>query len=597
MQRYEDFVFLVEDGLQVVEGATVTVYFADTTTTATIYSDNGVTPKSNPTTSAADGSFFFYAANDLYDIKVEHADLTTETRQDILLFDPIGTPAAADEETFIRDLDVTVHLQTPTAAPGSPAAGDIWELAGVLKHGASSKSIATLSTEQSWSAQQTVTAPATSGKIPLILKGNATAAADILDIYDSAATPIKQSWFDSTGLFGTNLNITFKSGTSFTMTFDHALAANRTVTFPDAGAAASVAYTTTPGTSGSDINWGATGVLNVPDASATARGVVTTGAQTIAGAKAFTGAMTLASTFTLTSSNAAAVSVGRQGATDPAFKIDASAASSVTGIEIVAAAAAGGVNLRAISSGADENLTVNAKGSGTVSINPTGTGNITLARATGVTGALTVTSTGASALAVGANGSTNPVLKIDASTASVATGLSVTGAAAAGGLAVAVISSGADENLTINAKGSGTIGIGTVSTGAITLTRATTCASTLGVTGVTTLSSNLIAGSDTTDRVTIKGIYMSPANVVVAVPAITDPDIAKVDVSVAAAFSMQPAEGDAVIAIPQEAMEANARILGCYVTATDQITVVFGSEGGNVTGGNKNFKFLVMDVT
>lgn len=108
---------------------------------------------------------------------------------------------------------------------------------------------------------------------------------------------------------------------------------------------------------------------------------------------------------------------------------------------------------------------------------------------------------------------------------------------------------------------------------------------------------SLKAGADATDRVTIKGIYMSPANVAVTVPAITDPDIAKVDVNVASAFSMAPAVGDFVFAIPQEAMEANARILGAYVTNTDQITVIFGSEGGNVTGGNKNFKFLVLDLT
>lgn len=112
-----------------------------------------------------------------------------------------------------------------------------------------------------------------------------------------------------------------------------------------------------------------------------------------------------------------------------------------------------------------------------------------------------------------------------------------------------------------------------------------------------TFKASIAAGSDATDRVTIKGIYMNPANIAVAVPAITDPDIAKVDINVASAFSMQPAVGDAVIAIPQEAMEANARIQGCYVTNTDQITLVFGSEGGNVTGGNKNFKFLVFDLT
>lgn len=112
-----------------------------------------------------------------------------------------------------------------------------------------------------------------------------------------------------------------------------------------------------------------------------------------------------------------------------------------------------------------------------------------------------------------------------------------------------------------------------------------------------TMPAAFAQGSDATDRVTIKGMYMSPANVAVTVPAITDPDIAKVDVDVSSAFSMQPAVGDAVIAIPAEAMEANARILGCYVTATDQVTLVFGSEGGNVTGGSKNFKFMVFDLT
>lgn len=119
----------------------------------------------------------------------------------------------------------------------------------------------------------------------------------------------------------------------------------------------------------------------------------------------------------------------------------------------------------------------------------------------------------------------------------------------------------------------------------------------IGGDGTLTHTGTLATGSNATDRVSVKGIYMSPANVAVTVPAITDPDIAKVDVDVSGAFSMQPAVGDAVIAMPQEAMEANARILNAYVTNTDQITVVFGSEGGSVTGGAKNFKFLVIDVT
>lgn len=82
-----------------------------------------------------------------------------------------------------------------------------------------------------------------------------------------------------------------------------------------------------------------------------------------------------------------------------------------------------------------------------------------------------ITSTSANALAVGANGATNPVLKVDANTASVATGVSVTGAAAAGRAAVAVLSSGTDEGLSVDAKGAGTIRLGATSTGAVEFSR------------------------------------------------------------------------------------------------------------------------------
>lgn len=111
------------------------------------------------------------------------------------------------------------------------------------------------------------------------------------------------------------------------------------------------------------------------------------------------------------------------------------------------------------------------------------TGATTHTGAVAVNNTVTVTSTSASALTVGANGATNPVLKVNANTASVATGLSITGAAAAGGLALAVISSGTDENLTINAKGAGTITIGSVSTGIVTITPATTITGALTNTG------------------------------------------------------------------------------------------------------------------
>jgi hypothetical protein len=84
-----------------------------------------------------------------------------------------------------------------------------------------------------------------------------------------------------------------------------------------------------------------------------------------------------------------------------------------------------------------------------------------------VSGAETITSTSANALTVGANGATNPVLKVNANTASVATGLSVTGAAAAAGVALATISSGTNENFKIDAKGSGVISLNSTATGTV----------------------------------------------------------------------------------------------------------------------------------
>ena len=85
------------------------------------------------------------------------------------------------------------------------------------------------------------------------------------------------------------------------------------------------------------------------------------------------------------------------------------------------------------------------------------------------------------------------------------------------------------------------------------------------------------------------------ATISVAVPSITDPDIAKVDVTVTTPEGV--AVGDAVIAAPLEALPTNCRLQGCYVTATDTVTLVFGSEGGNVTGASKDFRFLVFDLT
>lgn len=162
---------------------------------------------------------------------------------------------------------------------------------------------------------------------------------------------------------------------------------------------------------------------------------------------------------TITSASANAFAVGPNGVTNPSFNVDASTASAATGLNVKSAAAAAGLAVSVLSSGTNENLTVDAKGSGTFILQGTATGAITLARATGVTGALTGTSTSATALAIGPAGATNPTLVVDASTGSAATGVKITGAAAAGGVVLSAVSSGTNENLTIQTKGSGTLNL------------------------------------------------------------------------------------------------------------------------------------------
>ncbi len=84
----------------------------------------------------------------------------------------------------------------------------------------------------------------------------------------------------------------------------------------------------------------------------------------------------------------------------------------------------------------------------------------------------TITSTSATAFAVGRQGATNPVVNINASAATVVTGLTLVGAAAASGMAVTVTSSGTDENLTVDAKGAGTMTLNGTATGAVIATKA-----------------------------------------------------------------------------------------------------------------------------
>lgn len=194
-----------------------------------------------------------------------------------------------------------------------------------------------------------------------------------------------------------------------------------------------------------------------------------TGTLTIAAAKT----LTASNTMTLQATDGAVVNFGAGGT------VSYGGGSSITSLT-------GDVT----GTGPGATATTVAKIAGTTVSGTSGTGNVLFSASPTITGTLTgpttaLTSTSASALAVGANGATNPVLAVDASTPSVATGLSIKGAASTGGLALSVISSGANENLKIDAKGSGTITLAGTSTGGITMTRSVTMAAALVYGGVT----------------------------------------------------------------------------------------------------------------
>lgn len=187
--------------------------------------------------------------------------------------------------------------------------------------------------------------------------------------------------------------------------------------------------------------------------------------------QAFNSGLTAGAAVTITASVAASLTVGRQGATDPVLRVDASAANVVTGLLIAGAAAAGGVAVSVISSGTNENLTVDAKGSGTITLNATGTGGITAARLLTASLGITVT-----------NGQTLTV-----------TGVTVTGLTAASvgtGTFPGVYTITGALTLSSTLTGGSTSDI-TINTNKFTVVASsgnTTVAGTLGVTGVTTLT-------------------------------------------------------------------------------------------------------------
>jgi hypothetical protein len=96
MEKYTDVVQSARSGAA-IPSALVTVKTSPAGATATIYSDDGVTTKSNPITTDSNGEFSFYAADGDYTLTVSGTGITERTIGPITLLDP----GDADETTLL----------------------------------------------------------------------------------------------------------------------------------------------------------------------------------------------------------------------------------------------------------------------------------------------------------------------------------------------------------------------------------------------------------------------------------------------------------------------------------------------------------------
>jgi hypothetical protein len=101
-----------------VGSATLTVYDAGTTDLSSIYSDNGVTPESNPFTIETDGEWSFYAADGEYDLQFVKTGYATQTFDDLSLFDRASVITALAGVTGFK------FIQSST--PSASAADEWW---------------------------------------------------------------------------------------------------------------------------------------------------------------------------------------------------------------------------------------------------------------------------------------------------------------------------------------------------------------------------------------------------------------------------------------------------------------------------------------
>jgi hypothetical protein len=106
MQHYSSQAFT--DIAKPAGGAAIAVKIAGTNNNATIYSDDGITVKSNPFMADSIGHFDFYVASGKYDITISGTQITTVTLANQVIFDPFEVTTG--DTTVVTNNNVPLNV-------------------------------------------------------------------------------------------------------------------------------------------------------------------------------------------------------------------------------------------------------------------------------------------------------------------------------------------------------------------------------------------------------------------------------------------------------------------------------------------------------
>src|SRR5260370_17883933 len=186
MQHYSSQVFT--DIAKPAGGATIAVKLAGTNTNATIYSDDGITVKSNPFAANNLGQFDFYAASGKYDITISGTQITTVTLPNQVVFDP-----------FEASTGDTILVATGMVPLNSAGVGGFWP--PYISLPSNNSSLASYTANQVQTVQFVLPFSVVVGKISINVQSNAAGTADVV-IYSIAGISLLNTGGLSTAISG-----------------------------------------------------------------------------------------------------------------------------------------------------------------------------------------------------------------------------------------------------------------------------------------------------------------------------------------------------------------------------------------------------------